>query len=156
MTVIWRICELDDARRAFDGEGARLFGGRWNFKGTPLIYTAESPSLAILEILVHVEPALLKRVLFRFKVEVPDGEVEALEPARLPSSWRDYPPSDETRTLGSEWALSRRSLVLSVPSAVVPEELNYLVNPAHPSFRKLGIGQPVSFGLDPRLFVKKR
>ncbi|MDA8426304.1 MAG: RES family NAD+ phosphorylase [Treponema sp.] len=156
MKVVWRICELDDRKRAFDGEGARLYGGRWNFKGTALIYTAESPSLAILETLVHVEPALLKRPLFRFKVELPEGDVEKLAPALLPSTWRDHPPGDETRTLGTDWAAGRKSLALAVPSAVVAEEMNYLLNPAHPRFTKLVIGKPEALALDERLLRKKK
>lgn len=149
--IAWRLCEVVDPKRAFNGEGARLYGGRWNFKGTSMVYTSASPSLAMLEILVHVEPMLLKRDLFRFRLELPDRGIETLDTGELPAGWREHPPVNRTRALGSEWVKSRRSLGLAVPSALVPEERNILLNPAHPAFAKLVIGKPERVVLDQRL-----
>ncbi|MGB7190301.1 MAG: RES domain-containing protein [Acidobacteriaceae bacterium] len=138
-------------KSAFSGEGARLFGGRWNRPGIPLIYTAESKSLAILEILVHLEsPDLLQKfVLFEVKVE--ETCTADLDPASLPDNWREDPPPTAAQKIVEDWANSARSAVLRVPSAIVTGEFNFLLNPRHPDFRRLQIGQPQSLLLDPRL-----
>jgi RES domain-containing protein len=154
LTAGWRLSEHRDKRRVFDGEGGRLHGGRWNQPGTPLVYTAGSLALATLEILVNADRATLSRPFFKFKVEVPDHEIEQLAPARLPPNWKKYPAPDETKLMGSAWADSKRSLVLSVPSAIT-EERNYLLNPAHPNFGLLVIGAPELFWMDPRLVGPK-
>lgn len=151
MLSVWRIISEKFKKSAFSGEGARLFGGRWNSPGIPLIYTAESKSLAILEVLVHLEsPDLLQKfVLFEVKVDNPF--VTEINSASLPPNWREDPPPHAAQSIGDNWAINARSAALRVPSAIVPEEFNYLLNPRHPDFMKLQIGKPQSFLLDPRL-----
>jgi RES domain-containing protein len=153
---LWRLCELADAARAFDGEGARLYGGRWNHKGTRLVYASSSLSLAALECLAHAEAMFLKRQFFRFRVEVEEAMIEVLAPAQLPASWRRYPAPEETRALGSRWAVRGRKAILSVPSVIVPEERNYLLNPLHADFEKLTFGKANPFSFDPRLRKSER
>lgn len=156
MFSVWRITSNKFIKSAFNGEGARLFGGRWNSRGTPLIYTAESKSLAALEILVHLEsPDLLQKFVF-FEVKIEEALLSYLDPASLPENWREDPPPAAAQHMGDDWAGSARSAVLRVPSAIVPGEFNYLLNPRHPDFGKLQIGKPQSFLLDHRLERHKR
>lgn len=156
MLSVWRITSKKFTKSAFKGEGARLFGGRWNTPGTPLIYTAESQSLAVLEILVHLDSPDLLRKYVLFEVEIEDSLVTHLNSASLPRNWREDPPPVEAQKLGDEWASSARSAVLRVPSAIVTGEFNFLLNPHHRDFSKLSIGQPQSFFIDPRLERHKK
>ncbi len=151
MTVsAWRITKEVHAKSAFSGEGARLYGGRWNGRGTALIYTAESQSLAVLEILVHLDsPELLKRYVL-FEVTIQSSLIEVLDLANLPRDWKANPAPDEVQSIGDEWVRSRRSAVLRVPSTLVPAENSYLLNPEHPDFKKLHFGKPLPFQFDPR------
>jgi RES domain-containing protein len=147
----WRITKRKHARNAFTGEGAREFGGRWSNPGTAIVYTAQSQSLAALEMLVHLDtPELLQKYLL-LAVEIDDALVMHVERSKLPRNWRTDPPPAQVRTIGDEWVLAGRSAVLRVPSALVPSESNYLLNPGHPDFSKLHIGKPVPFHFDPRL-----
>lgn len=150
MVRAWRIVKEKHASSAFDGEGARLFGGRWNPRGTPMVYTSGTVSLAALETLVHMVPP----VEFKFSVisvEFEDQWVETWPPADLPAEWTVEPPPPATQNIGGLWALQARSAVLAVPSAIIPGELNYLLNPAHPDFKKIRIGKPTAFSFDSRL-----
>lgn len=156
MLSVWRITSKKFIKTAFNGKGARLYGGRWNTPGTPLIYTAESKSLAVLEILVHLDSPDLLRKYVLFEVKVEDSLVTHLGPASLPKDWRQDPPPAAAQNIGDDWASSARSAVLRVPSAIVTGEFNFLLNPRHPDFSKLKIGPPQSFFLDPRLERHKK
>ncbi len=147
----WRITKEVHAKSAFSGEGARLYGGRWNSRGTPLIYTAQSQSLAVLEMLVHLDSPELLRHFVLFEVTVPSALVEVLDAAKLPRNWSANPIPEETQELGDDWVRSRRSAVLRVPSTLVPAECNFLLNPAHAEFRKLHMGKAIPFAFDARL-----
>lgn len=147
---VWRLCKRRHA--AFDGEGARLAGGRWNPRGGAVVYASESLSLAALELLVHCPPALLPVDLVAIAAEIPDTvRVRRIEEATLPRGWRRHPAPEALGRLGAEWLGKRDTVALSVPSAVVPSERNVLLNPAHPDFRKVRVGAPEAFSLDPRL-----
>jgi RES domain-containing protein len=136
-----------------DGEGARLAGGRWNPPGTPVIYASASSSLAVLELLVHTDSDLLPEDLVIVELQIPDAaRVEIVDPATLPSNWRAYPPPESLQAIGARWIRAGRALVLSVPSAVNPIELNDLVNPAHPDAGRVTIVSARPFVFDPRLF----
>ena len=150
--VAWRITTKRDPGAAFDGDGARLYGGRWNRPGTRIVYAAEHLSLAALELFVHVDPEDQPRALFRFRVELPDDTFEVLARDRLPATWRDYPAPDETAAIGTEWARRGEGLALLVPSVIVPEENNVLLNPGHRRFRELKIGTGEPFSFDPRMW----
>jgi RES domain-containing protein len=147
---VWRLCKREHAR--FDGEGARRAGGRWNQRGTPMVYASESLALAALEILVHCDPAMLPPDLVAIPADIPEAvRIEPLAEDRLPRDWRQLPAPDALAKIGTAWAQSARSPVLSVPSAVVPRERNYLLNPAHPDFARIRPGKPEAFSLDRRL-----
>jgi RES domain-containing protein len=147
----WRITKRSHVRNAFNGSGARKYGGRWNSPGTSVVYTAQSQSLAALEILVHLDnPDLLQKYVL-IGVAVDESLVAEVSRSRLPRNWRTDPPRAELRLIGDQWAADATSAVLRVPSALVPDESNFLLNPLHPDFGRLVIGKPISFRFDPRL-----
>ena len=145
----WRIISRAYTDEAFDGEGARLYGGRWNSEGTAMIYLAGSLALATLEQLAHLSRTdLLKGQFMRFRVEIPRHAILELDEEALPSEWASNP--EATRPLGDRWTQAEDSLALRVPSAIVPEESNYLVNPRHPNMDDLQIGDPEPYVFDKR------
>jgi RES domain-containing protein len=135
---------------AFDGEGARRYGGRWNNPGKRMIYAAETASLALLELLVHIDSSLLPSYTL-FPVDFDHSLVSTVEPSKLPRNWRTYPGPAALKSMGDEWLESLSSPVLKVPSVIVPHEWNYLFNPEHSKFSSLKIGAAVSLEMDPRL-----
>jgi RES domain-containing protein len=150
-TVVWRIVQRKFIKAAFTGEGARLFGGRWNSPGRAVIYTAQSQALAALELLVHLDSEKLLRHYLAIPVTIPPHLIERLSPSSLPKNWRVYPAPHSTRSIGDAWVARAASPVLQVPSVVIPSESNFLLNPAHPQFSRLRIGNPLPFLFDPRL-----
>jgi RES domain-containing protein len=151
VTVLYRVSRAKYAKD-LSGEGARLAGGRWNYKGTPVIYTAESRSLAALEAVVHMSQAdfLIRRKIVL--IEIPETLVpKTIEIADLPKGWRKYPPSFKLADIGTKWAVGMKSLLLRVPSAVVPGEFNVLINPAHPDMKSVKIARIEDFVFDDRL-----
>ena len=150
---LWRICAAKYTSASLDGEGARLTGGRWNERGTRVIYASESLSLATLEVLVHAPPGQLAAAnLVVVELAVPDraGTKSVREP-ELPLNWRKYPGPARLQALGTGWAVGRASLLLRVPSAVIPSEWNVLINPAHPDIALVTIKSIRKFDPDPRL-----
>lgn len=150
MSVAWRIAKRRYA--SLDGEGARLYGGRWNSKGRRMVYLGGSLSLAILETLVHLDRTLMPPDFVAVEVTIPDDCVETLEARHLPKLWRKIPGPKTLQAIGDKWLREGRSLALRVPSAVVPTESNVLVNPEHDDFKRIKIGTPSSFVFDPRLW----
>lgn len=152
MTIqAWRIIKAKHATTAFTGGSAKTYGGRWNSPGTAVVYTAGSTSLAILEMLVHLQAQDLMRRYVIFEVSFDETLVTTVDPARLPKSWRRSPSPATVQQVGDAWVAGGTSAVLRLPSVIVPSEWNYLLNPAHPDFAKITIGpkQPIKF--DPRL-----
>ena len=152
MLTVWRIVKARYARSAFDGEGARLHGGRWNSVGNPVVYTSDSPALAALETLAGLNNSALLSAFVLIPVSLPEVAVQALDAAALPPSWRSFPPPAELAALGDAWLSAAKSLALRVPSAVIEQQFNYLLNPRHPRFTKLAIGPTRIFAFDERLF----
>ncbi|MGE3312118.1 MAG: RES family NAD+ phosphorylase [Limisphaerales bacterium] len=150
MRTLWRIIKERHADGAFSGEGAARNGGRWNLRGTRVVYTSATQSLAALELLVHLNPPLPFRWVV-FPVTCESALIEVYPAARLPAAWRSQPPPRVTQQIGTEWVRHSRSAVLAVPSVLVPDEHNYLLNPAHPDFGRIRVGPPRPFALDPRL-----
>ena len=149
----YRITQRQHAAASFNGEGARLHGGRWNSIGTRMVYTADSISLALLEILVHLED--FARVNARYTIvpiEFDESLLETLNANALPPGWNAPQPSAITQTLGDRWIARMTSPILEVPSVIVEMERNYLLNPAHPDFAKIAIGNGFTFQTDARLF----
>ena len=151
MVTAWRIVATRFASGAFSGEGARGDGGRWNSPGVRMVYTAGTISLALLEILVHLNTGDPIPSYSRCSVRFDDSLVIALDLKQLPTNWRQSPTPAAVRSVGDQWIASARSAVLKVPSAVVEEESNYLINPAHADFKLIEIGQFQPIRLDPRL-----
>jgi RES domain-containing protein len=147
----WRIVKRKYAKLAFNGEGARRFGGRWNSPGVPMVYTAQSQSLAALEILVNMESGELLRHYVVIEVVIDPALIIKIEGSTLPRNWRTDPPPRKIRAMGDLWIRQSSSAVLQVPSSVVPAERNFLLNPRHSDFHKVHIGKPISFRLDQRL-----
>jgi RES domain-containing protein len=152
MLEAWRMVKEKHLATAFSGEGAAKTGGRWNSRGVAVVYASATRSLAALETLLHLNPP----VLFNYKLlrlEFDESLVERLKLTALPSDWKVEPPPLSTRRLGDDWARSSRSAILAVPSVILPDETNYLLNPAHPDFRKIALGPPADFAFDPRLLT---
>lgn len=149
--TVWRIVQKQHAKTAFSGAGAALYPGRWNAAGTPVVYTAESRALALLEILANLgEAAALDRYVLisaRFGVSL----CRTLTPRELPRDWDTTPPAEATRTLGTAWCQGQASVALKVPSVLVPGEFNVLLNPRHPAFRKVRVGAAEPVRIDRRL-----
>jgi RES domain-containing protein len=136
---------------AFSGEGARLFPGRWNLKGTPLVYCAGSLSLAVLECFVHVDAADLPDDLVSIVAELPDDAMTHLDASKLPKNWRELPGPSALQEMGDAWARGKTSAGLVVPSAIIPTERNILLNPVHPDMAKLKRMGTSPFAFDPRM-----
>jgi RES domain-containing protein len=136
-----RIVRPEHLDTAFSGKGALKFGGRWNSKGTAMVYCAGSRSLSALEMLVHLEAADILNTYLCIQAEFDDKIVLAVSAEDLPANWREDPIPMATMAIGDNWVASGVSAVLKVPSVIVPEEANYLLNPQHPDFRKVTVGQ---------------
>ena len=148
---VWRLCRRKHA--AFDGEGARAAGGRWNRRGTAVVYTSATLSLAVLEYFVNLPAAAAPADLVAISAELPaDLPMTSLDLSDLPRGWRKYPAPDALADLGACWAEEGKTAILAVPSAVVPQEWNYLLNPSHPRFREIKPGKPESLSLDSRMW----
>lgn len=150
MPEAWRIVKEKHAGTAFSGQGAAKGGGRWNSRGVLAVYTSGTRSLAALEGLVHLNPPVLFKYV-AIRVEFDAALVERAALHSLPGDWRVEPPPPSTKQLGDEWVRSARSAILALPSVIIPGELNFLLNPAHPDFKKIVIGTPEEFAFDPRL-----
>ncbi|MBP6131921.1 RES family NAD+ phosphorylase [Thauera sp.] len=155
MRTVWRITTARFAASAFSGEGARLYGGRWNSKGHAVIYTAESQSLALLEMLVQDEPLRARYVLIPAHLPA-DVAVSHVEASALPADWRTLGTRDALQAIGRAWLEEGTSAVLAAPSAVVPAEHSYLLNPRHPDFARIVIGEPKALDADVRLLRNLR
>lgn len=151
MITTWRIVKAKRAANAFDGEGARLFGGRWNSPGLTAAYTAGSAALATLEVLVHLEKSTVLPAYVLIACSFDQSLVTSVDVETLPANWRSYPPPPELQMLGDQWLKERRSAVLKVPSTVIEGESNYLLNPHHPQFGSIRIGSPQLYQFDLRL-----
>lgn len=151
MRTAWRIVKKQYAATAFDGEGSRLYGGRWNSPGQRPVYVAGARSLAALEMLVHLDRVTLLESFVLIPCDFSESLVVTVDRVTLPARWRRYPAPSELAAIGDEWIQSARSAVLAVPSVVIEDEINFLLNPAHPDFRTISIGVPERFEFDERL-----
>ena len=152
MPGVYRICKTRYAATAFDGEGAFRFGGRWNSRGTRIIYTAGSMALAALEMLVHLDDDEMLLAYSYVGANVPAElilSVQAFSP--LPKNWSASPSPPALQRIGDEWVQTQASAVLEVPTSILPIEHNYLLNPAHPDFSKIVLKKPQRFVFDQRL-----
>jgi len=133
------------------GIGARLFGGRWTSVGKPVTYLASSCALAVLEVLVHLQPLMLPDDFCQMDIEVPDNSLVTINTTDLPSNWKDVSPPDILKKIGDNFISQQKYLILKVPSSIVPTEHNYLLNPLHPDIKKVKIIKKEPFDFDSRL-----
>ena len=154
MIRAWRPIKSRYAATAFDGEGARLHGGRWSSPGTLVAYASDSVALATLEVLVHLQSTALLASYSLASLQFPEELVEGLDVSALPRQWRRFPPSPEIQAVGDRWVSDARSVVLRVPSVIIPTASNFLLNPARADFEKLTIEPPRPFVFDPRLLKR--
>lgn len=151
MPRAWRLTKTRYLADAFSGEGARLYGGRWNSPGRRAVYASETLSLAALEVLVHLDASGPLKAYSYIPVEFDPALVESVERDRLPTDWWAWPVPPAVVAIGDRWLIEGRSAVLSVPSAVVPTEHNFILNPQHPHFGRITIGEARPFAFDLRL-----
>lgn len=133
------------------GSGSRLFGGRWSSVSKPVVYLASSSSLAMLEVLVHLQPLMIPDDFCRVEIKVPDDSIIAVKVEEFPADWRDVSPPQILTRIGDSFIKNRKYLLLKVPSSIVPTEYNYLLNPAHPEIKKVKILTKEPFDFDSRL-----
>jgi RES domain-containing protein len=139
------------------GEGARRAGGRWNYKGIPVVYTADSTALATLETLVHFSLNLIPKNLAIATIDLPDElPITTIDLADLPDNWATYPAPVELAQIGNDWVQKQETVAFCVPSSIIPnsEGRNYILNPAHPDFVKVRIIRIDDYRFDNRLFEK--
>jgi RES domain-containing protein len=147
----WRIVKRAFVSTAFTGDGALLYGGRWNSPGVPIVYVSSSRALAILEMAVHLDRATLLTSFALIPCEFSARLVATLDRRELPDRWSQDPPPAELAAIGDRWVAQARSAILAVPSAIVGDETNFLLNPAHPRFAGITLGEPKDFTFDRRL-----
>jgi RES domain-containing protein len=151
MPSAWRIVRAARARTAFTGEGSRVYGGRWNSRGTSVIYVSQHESLAALELFVHTMPLLPAERYFSFRVDWDDKLTEYFPIKNLPRDWAAEPPTSASMQIGDEWVRGARSVALALPSLLSKSEINFLLNPKHPDFKKIKVGPTVEYRFDRRL-----
>lgn len=125
------------AHHAFDGEGARQYGGRWNSPGHYCIYLSSSISLSTLEILVQLEDTVLLNHYTLFQVQLPTSFCQRIASQELPRNWQADAGMSTTQRMGDRWLKQQSSVALWVPSAIIPQEENILLNPLHPDFNQI-------------------
>jgi RES domain-containing protein len=133
------------------GRGAALYGGRWNNKDTYIVYTAESRALALLEAVVHIGKVPSDGYCMA-TIDIPDSGIELFPVEKLPGDWQNNPPPNYLKAIGDYFIKSQKYLALAMPSAIMMEEHNYLLNPLHPDFKKVKIISERPLRMDERLF----
>lgn len=151
MAIFHRIVKWSRAATALDGEGARIVGGRWNPPGVAVAYLSESRALSALEVLVHWGRDAVRMRWALVSAELPEDFIETPDPSDLPTGWDAFPSAKVSQDFGANWAGSGRSLAIRLPSAVIPEERNLMINVNHPDFPKLRFHAPQAFLFDRRL-----
>jgi RES domain-containing protein len=152
--LVYRLQKSEYAQNREDilsGIGAKLYGGRWNPKGIPLIYTSATPELAHSEFMIHIKnlpPPATNLVT----IQIPEKEI--LDAEELPKAWRSYSNFSETQFFTQKWLSERKFMVLRVPSAIVPMSFNYLINPLHPKIDKVLVINSQLFDFDERFLIE--
>jgi RES domain-containing protein len=150
----WRIDRRKWQKTSFSGSGAQLEGGRWNSAGVAVVYASRNLSMAALEKFVHFSSPLPARQQFvAFALRFHEVEVEVFPVRRLAKGWNQKPPIAVSQSIGDEWFHARRTAILQLPSAIIPEEANFLLNPLHPDFPRIRIAPAQPFTFDSRLLA---
>ncbi len=147
--VVYRIAKKEFIED-LSGKGAAMFGGRWNSKNTYIVYTAESRALALLESLAHI--GKIQGSIFSIaSIFIPDNFIDIILKENLSPYWYSNPPPDYLRIIGDNFIKNKKNLALKIPSVIVPDEYNYLLNPSHIEFNKIKIMNVQALALDKRL-----
>ena len=148
----WRIDKERYVATSFNGLGAAVDGGRWNSAGIRVIYASEHLAMAAQEKYVHLPKPVPARWRFvKFRIEFGTVRMQRLDPAKVPAGWQNSPPSALTQAIGDAWVQSGATAILAVPSVIIPEETNFLLNPAHPDFARITVSAPEPFVFDLRV-----
>jgi RES domain-containing protein len=148
----WRVDNGKWSEGSFDGIGASLEGGRWNSSGVPVVYASEHLAMAAHEKFVHMPRPLPRGSIYvKFALRFFGLAVTRLGASDLPPDWRAEPVPASTQKIGDAWVAAAKTAILAVPSALYPEETNFVLNPAHPDFRKIEITAAEPFAFDPRM-----
>lgn len=153
MQSIYRLTKARYADDAFSGDGSMRFDGRWHRRGVRIAYASDAPASALLEVIAHTEASSRLQhdyVLFEVRLDT-DEHLLTVGPDLLPDDWRAVPWPASTQEIGTFWYEEQASVVLDVPSAVVPHQRNFLLNVVHPRFDELEVRGPEPFEIDPRL-----
>jgi len=149
---VWRLCSNTFIDSALSGEGARKKGNRWNHPGTPIVYSADSLSLAMLESLVHFDVEDIPDNYMQVKIFIPDNaSVSRITSTELGLDWNKGNNRQQLKNIGTQWAKNKESLILIVPSVIVPDENNYIINPLHQEITSVTIQEIKEFTFDSRL-----
>lgn len=148
----WRICRRRYAAEAATGEGARLYGGRWNSRGVRVAYASTSLTLAAVETFINLEPSLRPADLVSIEGEIPHAlEIARIDVKMLAAGWREI-RDESLRGFGDDWIRRGKSAALFVPSAAIRGEWNILLNPLHPGSSMIIFRDPMPFEFDMRMF----
>ena len=149
--LVWRISQKKYS--AFDGEGGRRASGRWHRQGIPVIHASNTLALAALEYFVRLNPGDSDIPLVAVSANIPDSiGVQRVRVEDLPKNWNAYPAPGILQEIGMNWAARAETAVLAVPSAIIPQETNYLINPRHRNFKRVRLNPPEDFNFDPRMW----
>lgn len=152
--IVFRLCK-EPYRNDFSGTGAKRFGGRWNSKGTPMLYTGETRALCSTEIAVHTPYGIIPDDHYLVSIEIPDNmKIEQVAVNDLPPGWNHFPHQKFTQKIGDNFIRNGKLLVLKVPSATIQGEHNYLLNPNHPEIKSVSVIHTEPFTFDKRLFIR--
>lgn len=149
MMLVYRITGKKHAED-LTGKGAAMFGGRWNKKGSPVLYTVENKEIALLETIVHT-PSLLIPELEILTLEIPDDSITTIEINQLPKNWKVYPAPTILSEIGEKWIDEEKTIALKVPSCIIHSSHNYILNCNHPQYSKVKLIERINFEFDSRL-----
>lgn len=151
MITVYRLTTAQYANH-LTGEGAKIYGGRWNPVGVAALYTSEFISLAILEILIRAKRAVSPEKYTLLSIQLPPEAITSVSYQSLKTNWEDH--IEYTQWIGESYLKENKFLVLKVPSVIVPQEHNFLINPLHPGFKKVKIIGSELLNLDKRLLIQ--
>lgn len=150
--LCWRLIKQRRKGDVLSGDGSRLYGARWNHPGVSIVYAATSLSLAALEVFVHLDRKEADLQFLAVELHVPDASTEVIHVESLPRGWRNTPSIESCKDLGSTWAREQRSLILAVPSIIIPQEQNILLACDHTEMSRVKVNAMHKFTFDSRLW----
>jgi RES domain-containing protein len=151
--IVYRLTK-EKYKNDLSGIGAELHGGRWNNKGRRIIYTGESRALCTTEVAVHIPLGIVPKNYFLQSIKIPDLKMLEILRKDLEKDWRNFPHEISTKLIGDKFIQENKYLVMKVPSAVIQDEYNYLINPNHRNYTKVKLLKVEQFKFDKRLFTK--